>query len=45
MASKKMSRMLKDDHDDAHFSDNPAVRKPKGKRTAKKRSGGRKSKR
>ena len=27
MAKKKMNKKLMDDHDDAHFSDNPAVRK------------------
>ena len=49
---KKASRpMLKEDGDDAHFSDNPAVRKPKrkaggrGKAMGTKKRSGRKSKR
>jgi hypothetical protein len=39
MATKKMSKRDMDDHDDAHFSDNPAV--PKKKRSAKRVVGGR----
>ena len=50
---KASGRMLKEDGDDAHFSDNPAVPRKQVKRAAKKsvakrskkRAGGRKSKR
>jgi hypothetical protein len=35
MASKKMSKREMDDHDDAHFSGNPAYREKKSKRGAR----------
>ena len=43
MATKKAMRGPVDDHDDAHFSDNPAVRKPKRGGRGKKKMSGRKS--
>jgi hypothetical protein len=44
-AADRPGKRWMEDGDDAHFSDNPAVRKPKGKRSSKKRGGRKSSKR
>ena len=45
MAAKKMSKRDMDDHDDAHFSGNPAFRQKRVKRGRKKSVGRKSSKR